>query len=304
MRKIIFILFFLSAKAFSISSSDAFLPINCIKGQQLSTHLLDKHYQSGPFTIYYTLEGEDKLSNVTSSSQKFPPLRVLDIAKQLNAANDFYQHDVHLTFPLNQVLYKKITHINVFIIALKLKGSAFDKPAFEIFSDGSTTPCGLRIMISNKLDPTRKQTPAHELFHLYQYGYSIFKQQWYIEGMARFMETTFKDDENTRVEINAPFMCYPWYSQSYKAAIFWQSIAHHYNDIRVTVPQIYYSNKEPVFKKKVFTGGGMVMALLNGLKVKSQEMAIDDNRPIRNWTSVQRRRPQDNDTICRVVNGL
>lgn len=304
MRLILILLLFFSIKSFSKNEQNVSLPMKCIKGQQLSNHFLDEHYQSGVFTLYYTLKGDDKLSDVSRVTSKSPPVRIIDIAKQLKSANQFYQQDVKLTFPLNQSIYKEIKHINVFIIDLKLNGSAFDKPAFETFSDGSTTKCGLRIMISNKLDPHVKQTPAHELFHLYQYGYAIFKQTWYLEGMARWMETTFKTDENVRVEVDKPFNCRSWYTKSYDAALFWQSVAHRYADVMVTTPQQYYSGQEPVFKKESFAGGGMVAPLLSKLSTTSREIALKNHRPIRDWSAAQRRQPRDNDTICRIVNQL
>jgi len=59
----------------------------------------------------------------------------------------------------------------------------------------------------NRLDPTNNSTPAHELFHLYQYGYALFKQRWYLEGMAKWMETVFKPEEPVSIAMTAPVDC-------------------------------------------------------------------------------------------------
>ncbi len=64
----------------------------------------------------------------------------------------------------------------------KGNGLAFDRVAAETMSDGRKLPCGLKFVLNAALEPARNITPAHEFFHLYQYGYAVFKQKWYLEG--------------------------------------------------------------------------------------------------------------------------
>ena len=206
--------------------------------------------------------------------------------------------------PLSQPIFQRAQQISVFILNLKGNGRAFDKVAHETFANGEQTPCGLKIMLSNRLDPKNNPTPAHELFHLYQYGYALFKQRWYLEGMAKWMETVFKPDEPVSMAMTAPVNCSAWYSQSYNAAILWQGLAQHYPNIPVTTGKITYSNRQPVFKKTLFSGGAMANSLLTALSQQSLRLTQHYHRPMRNWSEKQQHQSQDNDTICRVLNQL
>ena len=44
------------------------------------------------------------------------------------------------------------------------------------------------------LNPMKNVTPAHETFHLVQYGATYFKNSWYLEGMARWAEHALAGD--------------------------------------------------------------------------------------------------------------
>ena len=305
MRRLIAVLsLIVSTAPWSQENKDFLAPSPCVTGTQLASHTLPDKYQQGIFTLYYTTVGDDALSDARRQNAHAPPLRIVDIARQLQAAQQFYVKDLQLRSPLKQPIFQRAKQISVFILDLKGNGRAFDKVAHETFADGKPTPCGLKIMLSNRLDPTKNPTPAHELFHLYQYGYALFKQRWYLEGMAKWMETVFKPDEPVSIAMNAPIDCTAWYSQSYNAAIFWQGIANHYSNIPVTLGPMTYSNQQPVFKKSVFNGGAMAASLLTALSQQSRRLTQQYQRPMREWSEKQQHQPQDNETICRVVNQL
>lgn len=305
MRRLIAVLpLVVSTVSWAQESSDFLAPSPCVTGTQLASHTLPDKYQQGIFTLYYTTVGDDALSDTTRQSSHTPPLRILDIARQLQAAQQFYVKDLQLRTPLSQPIFQRAKQISVFILDLKGNGRAFDKVAHETFADGQSTPCGLKIMLSNRLDPTNNPTPAHELFHLYQYGYALFKQRWYLEGMAKWMETVFKPQEPVSIAMTAPVDCTAWYSQSYNGAIFWQGFANHYSAIPVTLGPMTYSNQQPVFRKTVFSGGAMAAPLLTALSQQSTRLTQQYQRPMREWSEKQQHQPQDNETICRVVNQL
>ncbi len=83
--------------------------------------------------------------------------------------------------------------INVYVLQLpKGNGLAFDRVAAETMSDGRQLPCGLKFVLNAALEPARNITPAHEFFHLYQYGYAVFKQKWYLEEWRDGWRTALK----------------------------------------------------------------------------------------------------------------
>ena len=55
-------------------------------------------------------------------------------------------------------------------------GLAFDRVAAETMNDGRQLPCGLKFVLNAALEPARNITPAHEFFHLYQYGYAVLNK--------------------------------------------------------------------------------------------------------------------------------
>ncbi|STV36770.1 peptidase [Klebsiella pneumoniae] len=172
----------------------------CVKGSILLNHRLEKEYVEDDFHIFYSLQGRDALKYQYDSSGSGVPDSIKDIAGQLQAAKYLYSSVLGLRFPLQQKIYAQARQINVYVLQLpKGNGLAFDRVAAETMSDGRQLPCGLKFVLNAALEPARNITPAHEFFHLYQYGYAVFKQKWYLEGMARWMENSFKAPEkNTR----------------------------------------------------------------------------------------------------------
>lgn len=168
----------------------------CVKGSILLNHRLEKEYVEDDFHIFYSLQGRDALKYQYDSSGSGVPDSIKDIAGQLQAAKYLYSSVLGLRFPLQQKIYAQARQINVYVLQLpKGNGLAFDRVAAETMSDGRQLPCGLKFVLNAALEPARNITPAHEFFHLYQYGYAVFKQKWYLEGMARWMENSFKAPE-------------------------------------------------------------------------------------------------------------
>lgn len=132
------------------------------------------------FHIYYSLQGKDALRYPQDSTGDGVPDVIKDIGRQLQAAQYLYTSRLGLRSPLRQKIYAQARQINLYLLALpKGHGLAFDRVAAETMSDGTALPCGLKIVLNAGLQPARNVTPAHELFHLYQYGYAVFKQRWY-----------------------------------------------------------------------------------------------------------------------------
>lgn len=156
---------------------------------------LDRRLVSAGFSIYYTLEGEHAFAadvpagkpRETEAAARLEALRV-----QLERADRFYREQLGLRPPFTGTRYADGQGIEIHILKLENKnGSTGDElHRFEYRHFPPRTRV-LTIALSNRWLPT-SLTPAHELFHVYQYSYTFFKNAWFLEGMARTSESFFR----------------------------------------------------------------------------------------------------------------
>ena len=114
--------------------------------------------------------------------------------------------------------------MNVWALENK-NGSAGD--AIVNFHRPSDPPEGVEVVtidLAAKL-PTRNLSPAHELFHVFQNGYSQFKNAWYYEGMARWSEDLLRAGAGRvgTLPVDAGALD-GLFKQSYEASRFWQAL--------------------------------------------------------------------------------
>lgn len=156
--------------------------------QQKLTELTE-HYVHEPVRVFYITEGKDAvpLDDVDNSGV---PDRVEDIAKQVWAAHYLFCNVLKFPDPLGGDRYKKVNCIQV---SLRDTGGgnglAFDESQrARKIPEGNAADRAIVMRIRCGLDPKKNVTPAHETFHLVQYGATYFKNGWYLEGMARWAE--------------------------------------------------------------------------------------------------------------------
>lgn len=250
---------------------------------------LSQTVEAGEFKLWYATQGDHALKDTRDLNANGVPDRIDDLLLQLRAARDLYSGVLQLTAPLQQPRYAQARHINVYILAMrKGNGLAFHEPVQSRPSRKSEPqPCGLRIYVNHELDPSRNLTPAHELFHLYQYGYAMFKRPWYLEGMARLMETAFSGPERLQRYQQAStraLNCKDVIGESYSAVRFWweQEDGQSAVVIPESLMKLRYSTGLPVFTNQTFKHGGMVKKVLEQLGSLSKDMALQrDLQPYR-----------------------
>ncbi|MEQ1638207.1 MAG: hypothetical protein ABL903_16120 [Methylococcales bacterium] len=190
---------------------------------------LDHVFILDKFRLFYSLEGDDALSdeNKGDFNANHIPDFVESVAKQLKSAADFYTQVLALDHPLMTKRYKgNADFIDVHFLTIRHNGTAGDElisisyPRLNIKRNNV-----LVIKISNSLKQGNL-TPAHELFHLFQNGYAMFKNRWYTEGTARWVEFAFKKGTGdveplpaSSSELNALL------KEDYQAKTFWNSLA-------------------------------------------------------------------------------
>lgn len=277
----------------------------CVKGSILLNHRLEKEYVEDDFHIFYSLQGRDALRYQYDSSGSGVPDSIKDIAGQLQAAKYLYSSVLGLRFPLQQKIYAQARQINVYVLQLpKGNGLAFDRVAAETMNDGRQLPCGLKFVLNAALEPARNITPAHEFFHLYQYGYAVFKQKWYLEGMARWMENSFKAPEKNTRRLSPLPHCDSNFTRGYNAANYWASFAQaHFADVAIpaAAQRFRYSDGSPVLIAQEVKGGAMLAPFFNQLAQGSAAQSRQLNQANIRWSEALQRSPQFNEAICQAL---
>lgn len=164
-------------------------------GWKVPREALDQRLASVDFLIHYTLAGEHAFAPdlpAGKAREAAAAARLQALAAQLERADRFYRDALGLRPPLAGPRYAGGRGIDVHLIALPGKsGSTGDELQHFDYRYFPARPAVLSIAISSRWRPT-SLTPAHELFHAYQYGYTHFKNPWFLEGMARASEQFFR----------------------------------------------------------------------------------------------------------------
>lgn len=196
-------------------------------GWKASREALDQRLTAGPFRIHYTLDGDDAFPPDAPPAQRRERAAAMlgRLAAQLTGADRYYREQLGLTPPLGGARYRDVRAIDVHIRALDGKtGSTGDAPVIYRYRHFTDAVPALSMSISNRWVPPGL-TPEHEVFHAYQYGYTSFKNAWFLEGMARSMENAFSG----RVPRTEPLprdsaQMSAVMGRSYRADVFWNRL--------------------------------------------------------------------------------
>lgn len=151
--------------------------------------VLKEHYVLGQIRVFYTKVGKDAVPP-TDVDRTGVPDRVEDIAKQVWAAHQLFCNVLKFPDPFKSERYRGVTCIQVSLRDLGGgNGLAFtSSQRARRIPEGKPTDRAIVMSVNSRLNPMRNITPAHEMFHLVQYGATYFKNGWFLEGMARWAE--------------------------------------------------------------------------------------------------------------------
>lgn len=195
---------------------------------------LKEMHHVGEFRIFYALSGPDALPGRDDADRDGTPDYVERIAMRLLTARDAYERSMQLRHPLKSPRYQgQAEFIDVNLLAFPLtaggprSGIAYDElSSFERTQNVGRKVKVLVMDIANDLSPNNA-TPEHELFHLFQNGYTFFKNRWFTEGMARWVERIDNQGVKTTAPLpNSPSDVQALFSKTYETAPFWSSVAN------------------------------------------------------------------------------
>ena len=153
---------------------------------------LPKHLRVGPIRVFYTTEGIAAVPPRDANGNAVPD-HVEDVAKQVWAAHKLFCEVLEFPDPFKSERYPGLTCLEVRIWDRSEIGGG-NGVAFESAQRARDIPEGkagdraIVMSIGKHVDARKNITPAHEFFHLIQYGTTYFKNPWYLEGQARWAE--------------------------------------------------------------------------------------------------------------------
>ena len=274
---------------------------------------LDQCYVREEFRLFYTLTGDNALvGNQRGDADKNGvPDRIEDIARQLLVARRLYGEVFKLRHPFESPRYtNRVKFFDVFVARLPLElgggrnGSAGDAIVNYQHPRDPAGGCEVLTIDLSKDMACDNLSPAHELFHEFQNGYSLFKNSWYTEGTARWAQYALHKGAGPVGKVPATVAeRATLYGLSYDAAGFWNALAEAADPIgKFTVPQDlanvrYAGTGRPVIEDPRLHGIEFIKALLEELEAADHAVSrVKGLNPL-DWPEARQRSPENNDVI-------
>lgn len=196
-----------------------------------------KHFVLEEIRIFYSESGPSAVRPEDSNGNGVPD-QVENAARQVWAARELYCAALGFPDPFESERFGKVDCIQVSLHGKEKLGGrnglAYRLPQRAVsIPEGKPDDRALVISVSTGIDPVENVTPAHEFFHLIQYGATYLSNGWFLEGMDRWSETAWRDAEPPNSAL-APLRRWPHseeqleklFAMRYEAgAQFWNPIA-------------------------------------------------------------------------------
>jgi hypothetical protein len=276
---------------------------------------LPKEYCLGKIRVHYDTEGPHAVdpADVNHNGQ---PDQVEDIAKQAWAAYTLFVEALGFPDPFQTERFRSAAFLDIHLLDKKTLGSngvAYDElQKFRRPSDPEGTQ-SLCYNVATSVKATQNLTPAHEMFHIIQYGTTYFKNAWYSEGTARWSERALGLGGVGEIRYQGPWPLTDErrdqvFKMSYSAAgEFWNPLAM-LDDSRGEIPkdrvsrelrELTYAGGDRVLKDLQFNGWELIRDVLLELakadRVAFRELGYD------RWSEENQNSPKNSPYIYQAV---
>lgn len=270
---------------------------------------LDRIHVRDEFRIIYATQGPHAPPNASDINKNGIPDQVEDIATQMVTASRIYSQVLGLKQPLSMPRYARVKSVDVFLLNMKKgNGLAYDEVInYRLGFDGGDGRCTLRVDLKNNL-PRQNVSPAHELFHLYQYSYSMFKARWFLEGTARWAEYALRPGAGPQKPLPATGEAVrsQVFSQTYRASGLWNRLAVITDPLgRLHLPQdlaeMTYVDGSTVIHDDIIHGPAFILAVFEELERLSISVSSRNGWNRYNWKETDQKSPVHDEEIFHAV---
>ena len=268
-------------------------------------------YRQGDVYVFYERTGAAAV-NLTDVNQNSVPDAVEDIATQINAARELFHDVCGFPDPLKSERYKNTSVIEVDINP-KAKMNNHNGLAHSGKRKSKTDPNvnALHVQIASSVNPHTNSTPAHEYFHLIQYGMTYFRNGWYLEGMARWSQDSVQEIKeypkvrNLKKTLKSDKSAAEIFTAKYNAAkLLWHPLAVNCKD-KIEIPKSLiekyrYADGSPVFEDDIIYGANVMKKVLSTMHEK-EEQAAESFGGLKQWRKDGVRSEENNEIILESV---
>lgn len=266
-------------------------------------------HQIGKFRVRYQTEGQHAIAPEDRNQNNIPD-QAEDILTQVMAAHLLFVEALGFPDPFQTERFRSATVLDISIRSkeeMKSNGKAFDE--LQRSQDGDW----IGVRVASSVHATANLTPAHELFHLIQYGTSYFKNSWFAEGTARWSERALGIGAlGPRIRLAAwplsPEQAEAVFNASYDASThFWNPLAARLDPAGVIpdspalqrLQALRYADGSPVLKDLKLTGWAFIRDVILELG-KADDTAFRELGYDR-WSEVNQFSKQNNAYILTAV---
>lgn len=271
-------------------------------------HFLNQTYKKLSFNYKEdnNFEFAIKNSDVAQTELLFSNDQLVDLERQLIAADIIYQKVLELTPPLDKPRYREAKYIKVIMAPINGNGLSYDEVTAD--KELGASDCNISMKIKATLKAPNG-TPAHELFHLYQSGYFMFKNGWLTEGTAQWSESLIDKGMGRKISSSLPQSrdeLVETMDMSYAASAMWTRLFQLVDDRKVfdmptTVRNAYYIDGDSVIDDNKAYGISFIKVLFEALEEQSKQAANDRGWDVYNWKESDQKSADNNTYVWKAV---
>lgn len=282
--------------------------------------ILSESFVLEPVRVFYATEGESAIDPGDVDDNGVPD-RVEDVARQIWAARKLFCETLDFPDPFDSGRFEGANCIQVSLLD-RGRINGMNGVAYRVAQRAKSIPEGaagdrsLVIGVATTVDARRNATPAHEFFHLIQYGSTYFSNRWFLEGMARWSEkglasgvigkTMLSSDTNwpqkseTRERL---------FTMSYDAAhLLWNPLAEVIDPegnlsaagkLPDELTTLTYSDGSKVLRDELFSGAALMRDIL--IELGKTDDQAKQNLGYEKWTLENQGNPKNDDYIYDTV---
>lgn len=250
-----------------------------------------KHFVLDSIRVLYSVAGPSAVDPEDRDGNNVPD-QVENVARQVWAARELFVRELGFPDPYGSERFGKVDCVQVSLHSKATLGGR-NGLAYRLPQRAHPIPEGMRddraliLSVATEIDPTKNVTPAHEFFHLVQYGATYLSNGWFLEGLARWSESAWRDEDPP---ITALALLRRWphserdletlFSMRYEAgAYFWNPIGIEAETkeptgepkLPVALASLTYTDGTPVLRGSLPPGIGVMREIL-------AELALIDDR--------------------------
>lgn len=275
---------------------------------------LDHKYESEGIRAFYTLSGLHGLADTADTNNNNIPDYIEDIVTQAHVARTIFNR-LGFRDPLESPRYRGAEYIDIFIYDIGYNGLAIDEPWVYTSVPLTENKCSIQIRLSSSLNNFPGNywaVVSHELFHLYQYGYTMFKASWFLEGLAKLAEKSIRvgalyDDTPLPSDLSELESQVFSRSPSHQTRDFWSrlSVLTDLSDGQLNLPSSInsttYVNNTLVIKDDYFKGSEFILSVLQGLDAEDDIVSFENGWDLYSWTESDQKSAQHNMRMLEVI---